>query len=178
MIERGAVIDPRAEVKDASIGAGTRIYQFSTVVMGTIIGRDCTIGACVTLTGPVIGNRCKVSSGVVMGPGFLIGDDVFIGPNVVLANDLWPATDTGGYDDDMLRARSAFCVVVEDGAAIGANAVILPGVRIGAGAVVAACSRVTRDVPPNGVWNAENGYIAQKPADWRQRRMRYARPSR
>ncbi|TPM59149.1 N-acetyltransferase [Mesorhizobium sp. B2-2-4] len=177
MIHHRATIHPKAHVDpDAvQIGAGSKVWQFATVIMGTVLGEDCSVGACAVLTGPIFGDRCKISSGVVMGPGFQIGNDVFVGPNVVLANDCWPSVDVGGYDDAKLRDGNHFAVRIENGAMIGANAVILPGVTIGAGAVVAACSRVTRNVPPGGVWRAENGYIAQVPADWRQKRMRLAK---
>jgi acetyltransferase-like isoleucine patch superfamily enzyme len=64
-----------------------------------------------------------------------IGDRVFIGPNAVLTNDRYPPS--GSLDGPVIKA----------GAAIGANATILPGVCIGEGAFVAAGSVVTRDVP-------------------------------
>jgi acetyltransferase-like isoleucine patch superfamily enzyme len=66
-----------------------------------------------------------------------IGDRVFIGPAVVLTNDRYPPT---GKPE--LRGP-----VLEESAVIGAKAVILPGIRIGKGAFVAAGSVVTHDVP-------------------------------
>ncbi len=177
MIHHAAFIHPKAHVDPdrVTIGAGTKVWQFASVILGTVLGMDCNVGAGAVLSGPRFGDRCKISSGVVMGPGFLVGNDVFLGPNVVLANDMWPSVSVDGYDDAALRADNRFAVVVEDGAMIGANSVILPGVTIGAGAVVAACSRVTRSVPAGCVWRAENGYIGQVPADWREKRMRWAR---
>lgn len=175
MIHHAAVIHSKADVdrERASIGAGTRVWQFATVGPGTIIGDDCTIGACATLTGPLIGDRCKISSGVVMGPGFKIGNDVFIGPNVVLANDVWPSTSIEGYDDAKLRSGDHFAVIIGDGAMIGANAVILPGVKIGAGSVVAAGAVVRHNVPP-GMMHLRNEYLGPISENWRERRMRFA----
>lgn len=161
-----------AHVENSTIGARTKVWQFASVIQGTVIGDDCVIGAGATLSGPVIGSRTKISSGVVIGPGFKIGDDCFLGPNVVLCNDMWPEADTTGFDADLLRAGH-YCVIVEDGAAIGANAVVLPGVVIGKGAVVAAGAVVTRDVPAGMLWRS-NGYIAPTPPDRRSRRMRFA----
>ena len=43
-------------------------------------------------------------------------------------------------------------VNIEHGACVGAHSVIMPGVRIGAGAIVAACSFVNKDIPPGGLW--------------------------
>ena len=48
----------------------------------------------------------------------------------------------------VIEPPSASPVIVEDGALIGANAVVLEGVRVGEGAVVAAGAIVTEDVPP------------------------------
>lgn len=169
MMHRLAMWDETIEV-----GAKTKVWQFATVIRDTILGEECSVGACAVLSGPHFGDRCKISSGVVMGPGFRIGNDVFIGPNVVLANDCWPSVSMDGYDDEALRSGERFAVVIEDGAVIGANAVILPGVTIGEGAVVAACARVTKDVPRGGVWLSETK-IGVVPRNWRAKRMRWAK---
>lgn len=66
-----------------------------------------------------------------------IGDHVFIGPNTVLTNDRYPPRRIGGLQGP----------IINKGAAIGANSTILPGVRIGEGALVAAGSVVTHHVP-------------------------------
>src|SRR5690606_4984751 len=67
-----------------------------------------------------------------------IGDDVFIGPHAVLTNDRFPPTGKPELQGP----------VIQDGAVLGANCTILPGIRIGRGAAVAAGAVVTRDVPP------------------------------
>lgn len=174
-IHHHAFIHPKAHVDrvTVSIGARTKVWQFASIILGTKIGADCNVGACTTLSGLTIGNRTKISSGCVMGPGFKIGDDVFVGPNVVLANDCWPFADTDGYDDVTLRSGEKFAVIIEHGACIGANAVILPGVRIGAGAVVAAGAVVDRDVPAGMVFR-RNGYTSSVPVEWKKKRMRWA----
>jgi tetrahydrodipicolinate N-acetyltransferase len=51
----------------------------------------------------------------------------------------------------VIEPPSANPVVIEDDVLIGANAVILEGVRVGKGAVVAAGAVVTQDVPPHTV---------------------------
>lgn len=87
----------------------------------------------------------------MMGPGFKLGRGVFVGPNAVLCNDAWPRAHKDGYRADLLAAGH-YCVIVEDGASIGASAVVLPGVRIGAGAMIAAGETVTGDVPPGHLY--------------------------
>jgi acetyltransferase-like isoleucine patch superfamily enzyme len=69
-----------------------------------------------------------------------IGHRVYIGPNVVLANDARPYV---GMPSAMHHSPE-----IEDDAVIGANAVLLPGVIIGRGALVGAGAVVTRSVPP------------------------------
>lgn len=171
MIHPEAAIHPQALVDGVTIGARTVVWQFATVILGTRIGEDCSVGASAVLSGPRFGNRCKISSGVVMGPGFWIGDDVFVGPNVVLANDMWPEVSMEGYDDARLRGGKRFAVVIEDGVSIGANAVVLPGVRVGKGSVIAAGAVVDRNVP-DGFLFRRNGYLSEVPHDRRQKRMR------
>jgi UDP-2-acetamido-3-amino-2,3-dideoxy-glucuronate N-acetyltransferase len=174
MIHPSARIHDRAQVDGSvSIGAWTKVWQFATVILGTEVGEETVIGASATLSGPRIGSRCKISSGVVMGPGFWIGDEVFMGPNVVLANDMWPEVSAEGYDDKTLRLGRRHCVVIEDGASIGANAVILPGVRVGQLAMVAAGAVVDRNVPDGCLWH-RSGRVSQVPASRREKRMRYA----
>jgi acetyltransferase-like isoleucine patch superfamily enzyme len=71
-----------------------------------------------------------------------IGDDVFIGPNATFTNDRFP------------RSKLDYKIeqtVIEAGASIGAGAVVLPGIRIGARALVGAGSVVTRDVGADAV---------------------------
>ena len=103
------------------------------------------------------------------GPGFKIGSDVFIGPNVTLANDAWPQAKKDGYEPEAFDG-TRWAVIVEDGVSIGANAVILPGVRIGKGAMIAAGSVVTRNVPPGALWKRDRFW----PVFSRPKRMRFA----
>lgn len=170
MIHETALIHPKAHVEGASVGAGSKVWQFATVIRGTVLGADCSVGAGAVLEGPVIGDRCKIGPGVHIGPGFLIEDDVFIGSNVVLCNDMWPAASQDGWDVEALRS-GLITVRVEDGAAIGVNAVVLPGVVVGAKSLVAAGAVVTRDVPAGMLWGRDGSVAPIKP-EWRKHRMR------
>jgi maltose O-acetyltransferase len=73
--------------------------------------------------------------------GLRIGDNVSISPEVMIL------TASHGVDDPDFRVETS-PVVIDDHVYIGARATILPGVTLGRGSVVAACSVVTRDVPP------------------------------
>lgn len=170
------MIHPLAHVdKTVVLGEGTKVWQFASVTRGTIMGRDCSVSPGAMLDGSVYGDRVVVSGGVKAGAGFKIGNDVFLGPNCVLCNDLWPGFDKIGYDDATLRGNEKFAVIIEDEATIGANATVLPGVRVGRGAVVAAGAVAKKDVPDGMVYQC-NDYIGLKrPDNWHEKRMRWAR---
>ena len=139
-----AFIHPLADVMTTSIGARTRVWQYVVALKGATIGADCNICAQVLVEGDVaIGDRVTVKSGVQIWDGVTLEDDVFVGPNATFTNDPLPRS----------RARpDVFSrTVVARGASIGANATILPGIRIGAGAMIGAGSVVTRDVPDGAV---------------------------
>ena len=95
-----------------------------------------------------IGDRALISTHVTMnldGP-VTIGDQVTIGPFVRIY------TGSHRMGDESWRCLpevTGDAVVVEDGAWIAVGATLLPGVRVGRGAVVAAGSVVTKDVAPN-----------------------------
>ncbi len=137
-------IHPSADVQSAEIGDRTKIWQFCVILPGAEIGPDCNICSHVLIEGDVqIGSRVTVKSGVQLWNGLRVGDDVFIGPNATFTNDKFPRSK---------QYPEAFpCTTVLAGASIGANATILPGVRIGRRSMVAAGSVVTRDVPDNAI---------------------------
>lgn len=127
---------------EARIGDRTKIWMNVQVREGAEIGEDCVISKDVYVDqGVRIGNRCKVQNAVSVYKGVTIGDDVFVGPNVSFTNDRVP------------RAFNAEWTVtpttLENGCSIGANSTIICGVTVGAFAMVAAGSVVTRDVAPH-----------------------------
>ncbi len=115
------------------------LYAQTRLVVG-----DVTADPCVGIR---IGARTIVNVGAYLsGEGGLeIGEDVLIGPHAKLLS-AGHAIDEG----DVVIARNRITrarIVVEDGAWIGAGAMVLEGVRIGRGAVVAAGALVRQDVP-------------------------------
>lgn len=126
------------------VGEGTRIWAFAHVMSGARIGAECNIGDHAFLENDVvIGDRVTVKNGVQLWDGLRVGDDVFIGPNATFTNDPFPRRKV--YEHEIAVTR------VEEGASIGANATILPGVTIGSRAMVGAGSVVTCDVPANAI---------------------------
>jgi acetyltransferase-like isoleucine patch superfamily enzyme len=137
-------IHPSAEVGEAEIGAGTRVWQFAVILPGARIGRDCNVCAHSFIEGGVVvGNRVTVKCGVYLWDGMVVEDDVFLGPNATFTNDRYPRSRV---PVDYPRLR------IGRGASIGAGAVVLPGLTIGEGAMIGAGAVVTRDVPAGETW--------------------------
>jgi acetyltransferase-like isoleucine patch superfamily enzyme len=116
-----------------SSGHNVLIRENTTIGNNTAIGTSSVIeGTC------TIGDNCRIQSLVFIPTNTEIGDGVFIGPHAVLTNDRYPPTGKPELKGPVL----------ENNVTIGANATILPFVRVGEGAAVAAGSVITRDVPP------------------------------
>ena len=116
-----ARIEPGAIIRDQ-----VEIGDNAVIMMGAIIN----IGA-------VIGEGSMIDMGAVLGGRATVGKHCHIGAGAVLAGVIEPA--------------SATPVIVEDDVLLGANAVVIEGVRIGRGAVVAAGAVVISDVEPDTV---------------------------
>ncbi len=143
------MIHPTADVStDAQIGEGTRVWSEAQVREGAAIGNDCILGKGVYVdTDVVVGDRVKIQNRASLFRGLTVESGVYIGPHVSFTNDRYPrAVNQDGSpktDDDWQLERT----LVREGASIGAGAIILPGLTIGAWAVVGAGTIVTRDVP-------------------------------
>ena len=116
-----ARIEPGAIIRDQ-----VEIGDNAVIMMGAIIN----IGA-------VIGEGTMIDMGAVLGGRATVGRHCHVGAGAVLAGVIEPA--------------SATPVIVEDNVLIGANAVVIEGVRIGHDSVVAAGAVVISDVEPGSV---------------------------
>jgi len=115
---QNARIEPGAIIRDQ-----VTIGDNAVIMMGAIIN----IGA-------EIGEKTMIDMGAVLGGRATVGKSCHIGAGTVLAGVIEPP--------------SATPVIIEDDVVIGANAVVLEGVRVGQGAVVAAGAIVISDVEP------------------------------
>jgi acetyltransferase-like isoleucine patch superfamily enzyme len=146
-------VHPTAELSaKATIGPGTFIWNQAQIREGARIGRECIIGKDAYIDFDVIiGDRCKLQNGVYVYHGGTLADGVFLGPGAMLLNDKHHRAIN---PDGSLKSNADWevsPVAVAQGAAIGGGAVILPGVKIGAWAMVGAGAVVTRDVPAHGL---------------------------
>lgn len=151
-------VHPLADVAECIIGSDTRIWQFVVILKGAVIGNNCNICAHTLIEGDVcIGDNVTIKSGVFIWDGTRIESDVFIGPNATLTNDFMPRSKV--YPEKYSG------ITVKQGASVGANATLLPGIKIGKKAMVGAGAVVTKDVPDYAI-------VAGNPA----KIIRYIRP--
>jgi UDP-2-acetamido-3-amino-2,3-dideoxy-glucuronate N-acetyltransferase len=123
-----------------SIGEGTKIWHFSHILSGSVIGRNCNIGQNVVIGPDVnIGKGCKIQNNVSVYKGVTLEDEVFCGPSMVFTNVFNPRAHIKRMDE--LRPT-----LVKKGTTLGANATIVCGVTIGRYAFVGAGAVVTKNV--------------------------------
>lgn len=143
--ERGPLrIGPGALIRSHSVlyagsefGAGLQTGHRVTLREGIVAAEDLRVGTLGDLQGDVtIGRHVRLHSGVFVAKGAVVGDFVWVFPHVVLTDDPHPPSDGANAG-----------VVLERFAAVAASAVLLPGVRVGEGALVAAGTLVRTDVP-------------------------------
>jgi len=132
-----AVVDEGCE-----IGIGTRIWHFSHIMPGSVVGEKCNIGQNVVISPDVIlGKNVKVQNNVSIYTGVICEDDVFLGPSMVFTNIKNPRSA-------VVRRDQYVKTLVEKGATIGANSTIICGITIGAFSFIGAGAVVSKDVVP------------------------------
>ncbi|MEG1556233.1 MAG: acyltransferase [Bacteroidales bacterium] len=131
-----AVIDTPCQ-----IGEGTKIWHFSHIMSGCVIGSHCNIGQNVVISPDVVlGNNVKVQNNVSIYTGVTCEEDVFLGPSMVFTNVINPRSAIN-RKNEYAKTR------VGKGATIGANATIVCGHDIGCYAFIGAGAVVTKTVP-------------------------------
>ena len=152
-----AIID-----EGCTIGNGTKIWHFSHIMPGCIIGENCNIGQNVVISPEVIlGNNVKVQNNVSLYTGVICEDDVFLGPSCVFTNVINPRSA-------VVRKNEYRKTIVRKGASIGANATVVCGYEIGEYAFIGAGAVITKEVLPYALvmgnparqqgWMSRNGY--------------------
>lgn len=136
-IHETAVVD-----EGCRIGAGSKVWHFSHLMGGAVLGEGCNIGQNVFIaSGVTLGNGVKVQNNVSIYEGVTCEDDVFLGPSMVFTNVVNPRSSVC-RKDEFAATR------VGRGATIGANATVVCGHNIGEYAFIGAGAVVTKDVSP------------------------------
>ncbi len=151
IIERAARIGPNARIIDSKIGAGAKVQYavlndcrveadveigpFCSIRPGTVLRRGSKAGTFVEIKKSEIGRGSKVPHLSYMGDA-TIGEDVNVGAGSITCN----------YD-----GIEKHKTIIEDGAFIGSDTMLVAPVRIGKNAVTGAGSSITNDVPPDSL---------------------------
>ena len=150
-----------ARVDDgAHIGSGTKVWHFSHIMPGAIVGERCSIGQNVNIgSKAVVGNGVKVQNNVSIYDSVIIEDDVFCGPSCVFTNVVNPRA--------FVERKTEYKETrIKKGATIGANATVICGVTLGEYCLIAAGAVVTKDVPDYalmvGVPARQKGWVSRE----------------
>ncbi|BDZ53765.1 acyltransferase [Agromyces marinus] len=143
------IADSADVASDARIGVDAKVWHLAQVREGAEIGDRCIIGRGAYVgSGVRMGADCKVQNYALVYEPATLADGVFIGPAAVLTNDTYPRAISPDGSIKSSADWEPVGVTIERGASIGARAVCVAPVTIGAWATVAAGAVVTKDVPP------------------------------
>ncbi|MCL6424242.1 N-acetyltransferase [Brachybacterium sp. JHP9] len=146
------IVDSADVAPTAVIGEGSAIWHLAQVREDARLGRDCIVGRGAYIgSGVEMGDGCKVQNYALVYEPARLAAGVFVGPAVVFTNDHFPRAVNGDLSPKSAHDWEPVGVTCEQGASIGARAVCIAPVTIGAWAMVAAGATVTRDVPPHAL---------------------------
>jgi len=147
------VIEESADVSaQALVDPSAKIWHLAQVREHAEIGPNCIIGRGAYIgTGVTVGANSKIQNHAMLYDPATIAEGVFVGPGVIFTNDRHPRAIN---PDKTIKSASDWDPVgvhVETGASIGAGAICIAPITIGAWALVAAGSVVTRSVRPHAL---------------------------
>jgi UDP-2-acetamido-3-amino-2,3-dideoxy-glucuronate N-acetyltransferase len=156
-MENRFFVHPLALCESTAIGDRTRIWPFAHVMSGATLGSECNVGDHAFVeSGATLGDRVTVKNNVMIWEGVVIESDVFLGPGMMFTNDLHPRSPRMTAVDSVSKrygnktqwlAATRVC----QGASIGAGAILLGGITIGAYALVGAGAVVRQSVAPHAL---------------------------
>ena len=144
--------------EDVLIGDNTKIWHFSHIQSGAVIGEECNLGQNVNIgNNVIIGNHVKIQNNVSVYEGVELEDYVFCGPSMVFTNIKVPRSEFPQKGTEYYSKT-----LVKKSVSIGANATIVCGVTIGEYALIGSGAVITKDVPPFSLVVGNPGIIVGK----------------
>jgi len=127
---------------DVDVGDDSRLGHNVLIRENVHIGEESLVGTNTVIDGKCrIGSNVSIQSDVYISTNTTIEDCVFLGPRCVLINDRYV----------MQKDCELVGPTIRQGASIGANSTIFPGVVVGEGAIVGAGAVVMENVPPRKI---------------------------
>jgi UDP-2-acetamido-3-amino-2,3-dideoxy-glucuronate N-acetyltransferase len=135
-VHETAIVD-----EGAKIGTNSKIWHWTHVCAGAVIGSDVSLGQNVFVSNKVIiGDKCKIQNNVSVYDNVNLEEGVFCGPSMVFTNVYNPRS--------MIERKDEYQdTFIKKGATLGANCSIICGITIGKFAFVGAGAVVNKDVP-------------------------------
>lgn len=142
-------IEPSALVAPSAVlGEGVRIWHHAQVRENAELGPNVIVGKGAYIGPKVsIGRNSKIQNSALIYEPARIGEGVFIGPGAILTNDRRPRAVNADLSQKSATDWESVGVSISVGASVGAGAVVIAPVEIGAWAMIAAGSVVVKDVP-------------------------------
>mgnify|MGYP000391002546 CR=1 FL=1 len=109
----------------ATVGKGTKIWHFSHIQKGAVIGENCSLGQNVNIANNVkVGNGVRIQNNVSVYEGVELEDNVFCGPSCVFTNVVTPRAH---FPVHGVYAKT----LIKEGASLGANSTVVCGHTVG-----------------------------------------------
>src|SRR6266581_9049913 len=134
-----AFVHPTAVVEDdVRVGKYTKIWYFSHVAPGAVIGENCSLGQNTYVErNAIVGNACRLGNSVSIFSHVELEDFVFCAPYMVFTHISFPRAAVNRHA--VFRKT-----LVKTGTTFGANSTVVPDITVGMGTFLAAGSTLTK----------------------------------
>jgi acetyltransferase-like isoleucine patch superfamily enzyme len=137
---------------DVVVPATARVWHLAQVREGAVLGENVIVGRGAYIgTGVRVGDNSKIQNYALVYEPAELAAGVFIGPAAVLTNDHLPRAVTPDGTQKAASDWDLVGVTIGEGASIGARAVCVAPLKVGAWSLVAAGAVVTKDVPDHAL---------------------------